>query len=274
VEKRTKILIIVAVVLGIVAWGSFVYRNYKAQTAPKPKYAIRMGSTAKKSAKAKAGPEAGPHEASAKAPEQNNGQVVIKTVEGGKEVQYNTPEDFAAHTKLSQTMAESYVQLKLDEARKSLEAARKKKDSAAADRSEKEIAVYEKAASILKTRVLAGPEKDYVYSSLGKRDPFMSPFEVPKVCPPVSADAGPLQKVPVEKLTVKAICWNSKGFRAMIFTPDGRGYTVKLGELVGDKQGRITRITENSVYVTEKIKDILGDVETNKVVLPLHKEAE
>ncbi len=60
----------------------------------------------------------------------------------------------------------------------------------------------------------------------------------------------------------------------MIFTPDGRGYTVKSGEPIGDKQGRITRITENSVYVTENIKDILGDVETNKVVLPLHKEAE
>ena len=79
--------------------------------------------------------------------------------------------------------------------------------------------------------------------------------------------------MPVEKLTVKAIIWNNKGFRAMIFTPDGRGYTVKTGD-VGDKQGRITRITESNVYVTEKIKDILGDVETNKVVLPLHKEAE
>jgi Tfp pilus assembly protein PilP len=273
VEKRTKILIIVAAVLGIAALGSYVYRNYKAQTAPKPKYAIKMGAPIKKSAKVKAGPEAGTHETAANAPGQYNGQVVIKTVEGGKEERYNTPEDFAAHTKLSQAMAESYVQLKLDDARKSLEAARKKKDSAAADMAEKEIATYEKAASILKTRVLAGPEKDYVYSSLGKRDPFMSPFEVPKVYPPVPRNASPLERVPVENLTVRAICWNNKGFRAMIVTPDGRSYTVKTGEQVGDKQGRITRITESSVYVTEKIKDILGDVETNKVVLPLHKEA-
>ena len=102
----------------------------------------------------------------------------------------------------------------------------------------------------------------------------MSPFEVPKVYPPIPRNATPLERVPVEKLTVKAIIWNNKGFRAMIMTPDGRGYTVKTGENVGDKQGRITRITENSVYVTEKIKDILGNVETNKVVLPLHKEAE
>jgi Tfp pilus assembly protein PilP len=275
VEKRTKILIIMVVVLGIVAAGSYFYRGYRAATAPQPKIALRMGAPLKRGAKSKPKPAGAGHETEASAPEQHNiGQVVIKTVEGGKEVQYATPEDFAAKTKLSQAMAESYVQLKLDEAKKSLEAARSKKDSYAADKADKEIAIYEKAASILKTRVLAGPEKDYVYSSLGKRDPFMSPFEVPKVCPPVSKNARPLERVPVEKLTVRAICWNSKGFRAMIFTPDGRGYTVKTGEPVGDKQGRITRITESSVYVTENIKDILGDVETNKVVLPLHKEAE
>jgi Tfp pilus assembly protein PilP len=270
VEKRTKILIILVVVLGIAAAASYLYRGYRAKTAPKPKYALTMGAPIKKGAKAKSKLA----EAAQPSSSQKNNEVVIKTVEGGKEVQYATPEDFAAHTKLSQSMAESYVQLKLGEAKKSLDAARSKKDSYAQDRAEKEIAIYEKAASILKDRVLAGPEANYTYSSLGKRDPFMSPFEVPKICPPISKDASPLERVPVEKLTVKAICWNKKGFRAMIITPDGRGYTVKTGEPVGDKQGRITRITENRVYVTENIKDILGDVETNKVVLPLHKEAE
>lgn len=275
-EKRTKILIILLVVLGIAAAGSFFYRYYRARKAPPPKITITMGAPIKKGAKAKSRPVggAGPNEAASGAPERQGNEVVIKTVEAGKEVQYKTPEDFAAHTKLSQSEAQAYVQLKLDEAHKSLEEARKKKDSDAGDRAEKKIAIYEKAASILKTRVLAGPDKDYVYSSLGKRDPFMSPFEVPKVYPPIPRDAGPLERVPVEKLAVKAICWNRHGFRAMIVTPDGRGYTVKTGEHIGDKQGWITRITERSVYVTEKIKDILGDVETNKVVLPLHKEAE
>ncbi|MGC2423287.1 MAG: pilus assembly protein PilP [Nitrospirota bacterium] len=270
-EKRTKVLIIVLVVLGIVSAGFHLYRGYQARKAPKPKMTITMGPARKTVARAKSKPAA-----VANAPGQQNVEepVAIKTVETGKEVQYNTPEDFVEHTKLSQSDAESYIQLKLDEANKSLEAARKKKDSVAADRAEKEIALYEKTVALLKTRVLAGPEKNYVYSSLGKRDPFMSPFEVPKVFLPVPRNASPLERVPVDKLMVKAIIWNNKGFRAMIMTPDGRGYTVKTGEPVGDKQGRITRITESSVYVTEKIKDILGDVETNKVVLPLHKEAE
>ncbi len=55
-EKRTKVLIIMVVVLGIAAAGSFFYRHYKAQTAPQPKFALRMGAPIKKGAKAKSKP--------------------------------------------------------------------------------------------------------------------------------------------------------------------------------------------------------------------------
>ena len=161
-EKRTKVLIVLLVVLGIASAGSYFYRSYKARMAPKPKITITMGAPRKKGsrAKSKLAGGAGPNEASANAPErQDNEQVAIKTVEAGKEVQYSTPEDFVEHTKLSQSDAESYIQLKLDDANKSLEAARKKKDSVAADMAEKKIALYEKTAALLKTRVLAGPEK-------------------------------------------------------------------------------------------------------------------
>ena len=175
--------------------GSFFYRSYQARMAPRPKLPI-VGAPRKKGTKqVQAGGGSGSERGVGQcAGAEGSEQVVIKTVEAGKEVQYSTPDDFAAHTKLSQSEAESYIQLKLDEANKSLEAARKKKDSGAADRAEKEIALYEKTAAILKTRVLAGPEKDYVYSSLGKRDPFMSPFEVPKVYPPVPTNARPLRE--------------------------------------------------------------------------------
>jgi len=115
---------------------------------------------------------------------------------------------------------------------------------------------------------------EILYASLGKRDPFMSPLEVPKVYPAVPANARPLEKVPSEQIIVKAIMWNEKGYRALVSTPDGRGYTVKAGDSFGNKKGRVAKITENRVYVTEHIKDVLGNVETVNIVLPLHKEAE
>ncbi len=282
-EKRAKILIVLLAVLLVAAAGSYFYRRFQARKAHKTKVVMKLGApigTGNKGQKPVAPPVAAPGKpaAPAKAPAnkpavQPAGTAVIKTVEGGKEVQYSTAEDFVNNTKLSQTDAEAYVQLKLGDAKKALDAAQNKKDAAAVDQAKKEVALYEKAAQLLKTRVLSGPGTTYVYSALNKRDPFMSPFEVPKVYPPIPPDAGPLQKVPVEQLKVEAIVWNRKGFRALMFTPDGRAYTVKLGQRVGDKGGWISRITESRVYVTEKIKDILGDVETNNVVLPLHKEA-
>ncbi|MHB8173488.1 MAG: pilus assembly protein PilP [Nitrospirota bacterium] len=285
-EKRTKLLIVLLLVLLVAAAGSYFYRRLKARNAPPTKMVLKLGAPIKKGQKPGVPPAPAsnkpasaanaPGQKPAQKPEQKKAEepVVIKTVEAGKEIQYNTPEDFVKRTKLSQSDAEAYVQLKLDDARKSLDMARNKKDAAAADRAEKETALYEKAAVLLKQRVLSGPGTTYAYSSLGKRDPFMSPFEVPKVYPPVPRDATPLERVPVDKLKVEAIVWNRKGFRAMILTPDGRGYTVRTGQHVGDKGGWIARISRSRVYVTEKIKDILGDVETNNVVLPLHKEAE
>jgi len=99
----------------------------------------------------------------------------------------------------------------------------------------------------------------------------MNPLEVPKVYPHVSPDARPVEREDTERLQVKAIMWSKKGYRALIVTPDGRAYTMKDGETIGNKGGKIVKVTEKMVYVTEKIKDILGDVETKNIVLKLYK---
>jgi type IV pilus assembly protein PilP len=103
----------------------------------------------------------------------------------------------------------------------------------------------------------------------------MNPLEIPKVYPPIPPNAKPVEKVAVEQITLKGVIWNHKGYRAMVETPDGRGFTLKTGDRIGDKLGVITKITNNRIFVTEKIKDILGDVETKNTIMQLHhKEAE
>lgn len=131
-----------------------------------------------------------------------------------------------------------------------------------------------KAAAPVKEQPKEPDKKIYTYASLNKRDPFMDPTKVPKAYPPVPPNAKPYQRVPVEQIALKAVLWNNKGFRAMVVTPDGRGYTVKVGDHLGDKRGWITKITERGLYVTEKIPDVLGNVETKNTILQLHKEAE
>ena len=131
-----------------------------------------------------------------------------------------------------------------------------------------------KAAVPVKEQPQEPDKKIYAYASLNKRDPFMDPTKIPKAYLPVPPNAKPYERVPVEQIALKAVLWNNKGFRAMVVTPDGRGYTVKVGDHLGDKRGWITKITERRLYVTEKIPDVLGNVETKNTILQLHKEAE
>ena len=199
---------------------------------------------------------------------------VIKVIEKGKQVQYATPEDFVAKTSLSPDDVRSFSRKGLDDARKSYDTlSRSKGAKDALDRADKDLKMMERLSVLVNVKYPEGPEK-VTYSSLGKRDPFMSPFEVPKVLPKVTASMTPLEKNPTETLLLKAVLWTAKGYRALVETPDKRAYTVKVGDVIGNKGGRITRISERNLYVTEKITDILGDIETRNIVLKLHKEAE
>jgi Tfp pilus assembly protein PilP len=283
VEKRTKKLAVILVILLVSAGAYYGYQHVAAKKPAPPRLGVKVGAPLPRGTKPQATPAAplavpapsragqpGPMAAQAAAPERQ----VIKVMEKGREVQYGSPEDFLSKTTLSPAEIAGFSHKKLDEARKGLDAARAKGDKAATDRAMADVKLAERIDALVKARALEAPEKTFIYSSLGKRDPFMSPLEVPKVFPPVSPNAKPLERVPAESLALKAIIWNEKGYRALIMTPDGRGYTVKVGDAIGNKQGRIVKITENRVYVTEHIHDILGNVEANNIVLQLHKEAD
>jgi type IV pilus assembly protein PilP len=200
---------------------------------------------------------------------------VVKVTEKGREVQYGSPEDFIARTMLSPSEAGSFAERHLADAKRADEAAMKKGDKAQIEHAQADLKLAEDLVLAVKRSALASPGTKIVpYVSLVKRDPFMSPLEVPKAYPMVPPNAPPLERVPSESVVVKAIVWSAKGFRALVITPDGRGYTVKIGDRIGNKGGRIVKISEKRVYVTEKIRDILGDVETRDIVLKLYKEAE
>lgn len=197
----------------------------------------------------------------------------FKLVEKGKTVEYKSADDLVARTTLTLDEVKAYCGSGLAEAKKALEAAQAKKDKVATARAEEAVKAFETLATLVDAKLAQKPKAgEFAYSSLGKRDPFMNPLEVPKVFPPIPANARPLERVAVQQLQVKAILWTDKGYRALIVSSDGRGYTVRQGDPIGDKRGKVSKITESKVYVTEKIADILGDVETKNIVLKLYKE--
>jgi len=60
----------------------------------------------------------------------------------------------------------------------------------------------------------------------------------------------------------------------MVQTPDGKGYTLKVGTAVGPNGGSVKKITEKNVVVQENYADIFGERKLREVVMELHLQKE
>jgi type IV pilus assembly protein PilP len=105
--------------------------------------------------------------------------------------------------------------------------------------------------------------------------PVIAPVPVPKgdqhsVHP--AADQLPIQSFEVSKFKVAGIIAGLTANRALILDPNGKGYVVQEGMLIGSSNGRITRITSTSVEVAESFKDERGRLKKRTTVLLLAKK--
>ncbi|MBI3398053.1 MAG: pilus assembly protein PilP [Deltaproteobacteria bacterium] len=86
----------------------------------------------------------------------------------------------------------------------------------------------------------------------------------------------PLQKYDVEQLKLVAIIWGVDNPMAMVEAPDGKGYRIKKGNLIGNKDGRVKRIEKDKIVIEEKFAEPGGEIKTNEfeIKLPLSKGEE
>ncbi|UFS69650.1 pilus assembly protein PilP [Geomonas sp. RF6] len=85
-------------------------------------------------------------------------------------------------------------------------------------------------------------------------------------------DELPIQSFEVSKFRVTGIIAGIKENRALLVDPQGKPYVVQVGMVVGNHQGRITRITPSSVEVVERYRDEAGHVKKRTIVLTLAKK--
>ena len=70
------------------------------------------------------------------------------------------------------------------------------------------------------------------------------------------------------------IIWGGYGYYGLVQTPDGKGYTVKEGTLLGTNSGVITTISDKQLVVSEPTIDITGKKATREIEILLRsKEA-
>jgi len=103
-----------------------------------------------------------------------------------------------------------------------------------------------------------------------KRNPF-KPFVVKALerAPEVVEPRVPLQRFEMGQLKLVAIIWGIDSPTAMVEAPDGKGYIIKKGDLIGNRNGVVARVEKDKVIVEERFKNYLGEVQTQEIELKL-----
>jgi type IV pilus assembly protein PilP len=106
-----------------------------------------------------------------------------------------------------------------------------------------------------------GPGK-YVYSPLGRRDPFQPLVVVEKKKSTFVSDAPltPLQKFDLGQFKLIGVIVGKGESKAMVIAPDGKSYILKRGVAIGKNNGVVKEIRPNSVLVKERYEDFTGAV--------------
>jgi Tfp pilus assembly protein PilP len=100
----------------------------------------------------------------------------------------------------------------------------------------------------------------YSYDPTDKTDPFKS-FIVLRRELEEKEEGKPktyLETLDISQLTVSAIVSGSKSNWALVRDSKGDGHVIKVGTLIGRKNGRVKSILEKEIVITESYKDIRG----------------
>ncbi len=123
-------------------------------------------------------------------------------------------------------------------------------------------------AAVAPTPALSEPSAGYAYDPKSRRDPFQSLTRMVKI-DKTRPDMPPLQRVQISDLKLLGIIWGGYGYYGLVQTPDGKGYTVKEGMLMGTNNGVITTITDKAIIVSEPSIDISGNKSTKDLEILL-----
>jgi type IV pilus assembly protein PilP len=128
------------------------------------------------------------------------------------------------------------------------------------------VAVAKKETAAVAEKIEAdtkAPDQAYSYEVIlngqPRRDPFKTYFdELENQNPITNEKLTELQKIDLDKLKVVAVIVGTATPMAMVEEPGGKGYTLKIGTLVGRRLGQVKHIRRGEVVVQEEFRDFTG----------------
>lgn len=105
-----------------------------------------------------------------------------------------------------------------------------------------------------------------------RRDPFR-PFTLNLRATVRRRDnLSPLERYELGQLKLVGIVWNTKNPTALVEDTSGLGYTVRVGTPIGANEGRVVKISPNTVAVEEEYIDLYGAKKKREVSMRLAAE--
>ena len=83
----------------------------------------------------------------------------------------------------------------------------------------------------------------------------------------------PLERYDIKEFKLTGIVWGGFGFNAMLEAPDGKGYFIRAGSVIGPNRGVVKRITQDSIVIEEKFKSYTGETQAREIVVRLRRSA-
>lgn len=108
----------------------------------------------------------------------------------------------------------------------------------------------------------------YAYVPAGRRDPF-APIIIKETKKGKTGDRPPLERYSINEFKLSGIIWGGFGYNAILEAPDGKGYFVRVGTVLGPNGGVIRKITQTSLVVEEKFKNYAGESERKEFIKQL-----
>ena len=116
---------------------------------------------------------------------------------------------------------------------------------------------------------------EYVYTPIGKRDPFRSFFDSFEAVEPQQrgdSECGLLCQWELDQLRLVAVVSGVASPLAMVEDPEGRGHMVRRGSYIGKRSGKVTDIRRDRLVVTELLRNKQGQILPVQTEMPIRSK--
>jgi type IV pilus assembly protein PilP len=115
---------------------------------------------------------------------------------------------------------------------------------------------------------------DYAYDPADRRDPFAPIVSRESKQLGQLSSLPPLERYTISEFKMTGILWGGFGYNAMLEGPDGKGYFVHVGTLIGPNRAVVKKITQDSLVLEEKFKNYMGADDRREIIMNLRKKQE